>query len=79
MNKIHNNNSKTPLRWITPPNKRQGAKKVVSISEEVAKTYVPEIPSPIDESRMRIASKEKSINIAERRKRFSFTSENWIG
>lgn len=79
MIKNHSNDSKTPLRWITPPNKRQGARRAIAISEEVAKTYVPEIPSPMDESRMRIASKEKVIKMAETRKRFSSTSENWIG
>lgn len=79
MNKKHIKNSKTPLRWITLPNNRQGARRAVAISEEVAKTYVPEIPSPIDESRMRIGSKEKVIKMVETRKRLSFTSENWIG
>ena len=79
MNGKRINDSKTPLKWVGLPNKKQVVRKSVAISEDVAKTYVPEIPSPIDESRMRNDSKNKMIKMAESRKRLSSTSENWIG
>jgi hypothetical protein len=79
MNGKRINDSKTPLKWVGLPNKNRSVRRSITVSEEIAKTYVPENPSPIDESKMKTGSKEKMTNMTESRKRLSFTSENWIG
>lgn len=65
------------LKLVTVKNKKTKGKSTFSVKEELLKTYVPDIPEPIEDQK-NIRS-QKNLRSAKFESDSSSTSEIWIG
>lgn len=73
------NDSRSKLKLVTVKNKKTKGKRAFSISNEMLKTYVPDIPEPIEDFKQRRIRTQKNIRSARAESDYSSTSEIWIG
>lgn len=71
------NELKSKLKLVTIKNKKTKGKRAFSVKDEMLKTYVPDIPEPV-EDRKNIRT-QKNLRSAKFESDSSSTSEIWIG
>lgn len=69
--------TKSKLKLVTIKNKKIKSKRAFSVKEEMLKTYVPDIPEPVEDGK-NIRS-QKNLRSAKFESDSSAKSEIWIG
>ncbi len=72
-------NPGSKLKLVSVKNKKAKGKKAYLISKEMMKTYVPDVPEPADDLRLRKIRTQSNIRSASSENNYSSTSEIWIG
>lgn len=72
-------NPASKLKLVSVKNKKTKGKKAYSISKEMLKTYVPDVPEPAEDSRHRKFRNQSNIRSASSQNNYLSTSEIWIG
>lgn len=73
------NDLKSKLKLITVPSKVAKQNRAFSINDEMLKTYVPDIPEPVEDLKRKNIRSQKNIRSAKSETEFSSTSEIWLG
>jgi len=73
------NDSKSRLKLITISTKKAQRKRAYSINDEMLKTYVPDIPEPIEELKKKGIRSQRNVRSIQAETEFSPTSEIWLG